>query len=430
MWRRIFTITLFLILLLFSSADGRERKIALLMKAAINPFFIKMKEGAEAYALEHGISLETFSLEFETDVEKQISIMKELIMDEKHGVIILAPTDSYRLVPVVKTALQRGVQVINIDNKLDRDTLKEYGIQIPFIGPDNFAAAKKVGTYVRFKLKGKGNVLIFEGLAGAENAILRKKGFVSGLGGGNIHILGYIPGEWHRDKAFNETISYFKTHREKVDAILCANDEMALGVVQALSLLDKKDIIVTGYDNLREVRLLMREKKIYATVEQNPYLMGYLGVKSAKMLMDNKKIPLHVEVPTTLVTYETFGKKVGIVLSQYPGKDYRSFIEALNRFALTLGEDIIYGKRGATPLSQINELIKRKVDAIIFVSGKERVSKEVIKIVKDAQIPLLILRPEGALKPLGIKALKMLRDYFIGWYHPPFHFNKSIIMTK
>ena len=95
-----------------STMAGNERTVALVMKALSNPFFIKMKEGAQAYAAREKIPLEVFGVERETDVEKQIGIMESLI-SRGYGAIVLAPADSIKLVPVCKKALENGITVID-----------------------------------------------------------------------------------------------------------------------------------------------------------------------------------------------------------------------------------------------------------------------------------------------------------------------------
>ena len=96
---------------------GNEKTVALVMKALSNPFFSKMEEGARVYAQEQNIRLEVFGVERETDIERQIGIVDNLIA-RGYGAIVIAPVDSKKLVPICKKAIDRGIVVINIDNPL------------------------------------------------------------------------------------------------------------------------------------------------------------------------------------------------------------------------------------------------------------------------------------------------------------------------
>ena len=129
---------------------ANEKTVALVMKALTNPFFSKMELGAKTYANRSNIPLEVFGLERETDVERQISIMENLIA-RGYGAIVIAPADSKQLVPVCQKAIASGIVVINIDNPLHTATLNEYNLTVPFVGPDNRAGAALVGAYLRKK---------------------------------------------------------------------------------------------------------------------------------------------------------------------------------------------------------------------------------------------------------------------------------------
>lgn len=169
-------IAVFCFLIVIPPAEaGNEKTVALVMKALSNPFFFKMKAGAREYAQEENIPLEVFGVERETDVERQIGIFENLI-SRGYGAIVIAPADSKRLVPVCKKALEKNIVVINIDNPLHRESMNQFGIDIPFVGSDNRLGAQMVGKYVKKKLKGRGRVIIIEGIRGVENADLRKKG--------------------------------------------------------------------------------------------------------------------------------------------------------------------------------------------------------------------------------------------------------------
>ena len=95
---------------LVSLADNEE-KIALVMKALSNPFFIKMREGAVGYAEKHDLLLEVFGIERETEVERQIGIVENLI-SRRYSAIVIAPADSKKLIPVCKKALEKGIVVM------------------------------------------------------------------------------------------------------------------------------------------------------------------------------------------------------------------------------------------------------------------------------------------------------------------------------
>src|SRR5476649_2611174 len=129
-------------------ADTPEKpKVALVMKSLANEFFLTMEDGAKAYQKTHAAQYDLIAngIKDETDTAAQIKLVEQMIVS-KVNALIIAPADSKALVPVLKKAVDAGILVVNIDNKLDEAALKEKGITIPFVGPDNRKGAKIVGT--------------------------------------------------------------------------------------------------------------------------------------------------------------------------------------------------------------------------------------------------------------------------------------------
>ncbi len=100
-----------------------KRRVALVMKTLTNPFFIEMEKGARRAQKELGAELLVKTASQETSIEQQVQIVEELIR-AKVDAIVIAPGDSLRLVPVLKTAQEAGIKIVNIDNRLDAEALE------------------------------------------------------------------------------------------------------------------------------------------------------------------------------------------------------------------------------------------------------------------------------------------------------------------
>lgn len=146
------------------NAPAHKPKVALVMKSLANEFFLTMETGAKDYQKHNSsqFDLITNGIKDETDTANQIRIVEQMIVS-KVDAIVLAPADSKALVPVVKKAVDAGIIVVNIDNRLDPDVLKSKDLNVPFVGPDNRKGAQKVGDYLAKKLKAGDEVGIIEG---------------------------------------------------------------------------------------------------------------------------------------------------------------------------------------------------------------------------------------------------------------------------
>lgn len=395
MFRLIRILTVFICIFVLSPTNALPHNrdtVALVMKALSNPFFSRMEEGARNYAHEEGITLEVFGVERETDVERQIGILENLIARE-YGAIIIAPTDSVRLVPICKKAIERGIRVINIDNPLHKPTMKTLGVAIPFIGPDNYAGGQMIGEYMKKKLNGKGRILVIEGIHGVENAEDRKNGFLSAVTNeSSIEIVSSQSANWHTDEAFSVAAEMLKENRP-IDAVFCANDSMAIGVLQAIDhLAITKPVFITGYDNIESIRAEIRNGNVHATIEQHPELMGAYGVEAARNLMEGTEVALSRSIPLDLITYETFGKKIVFSVSTMQNPFFSTMAENAKNAAVLFGMDLIIldaDNQDALQLVDITNALSKKPDMLIINPTNTESIIPGIEFAKEKNIPVI-----------------------------------------
>jgi ribose transport system substrate-binding protein len=288
------------------TSEPAKPKVALIMKSLANEFFKTMEEGARVHHTEHAedYDLTVVGIKDEQDVAKQIDYV-ELMMAQKVDAIVIAPADSKALVPVCKRAMDAGVIVINIDNKFDEAVLAEKGVKIPFVGPDNRKGARLAGDYLASKLKPGDHVAIIEGIPNAFNGIQRKLGFEDAMKAGGMTIVSSQSGYWEMAKA-EPIVSALVTEHADLKAVLCANDNMALGAVSAIKTAGKTDdILVIGFDNITAVQRLLKEGKILCTVDQHGDKLAIYGIEYALEMLGGKGTPSDKETPVDLITAET-----------------------------------------------------------------------------------------------------------------------------
>ncbi|CAN2040844.1 ribose transport system substrate-binding protein [Candidatus Magnetomoraceae bacterium gMMP-15] len=375
-----------------SAVAENHGKIALVMKALSNPFFLKMESGAKEYAVKNNIPFEVFGVERETEIERQIGIVDNLI-SRGYGAIVIAPADSKKLVPVCKKALEQGIVIINIDNPFHKETLKIHNISIPFVGSSNYNGASMVGNYIKQKLNGKGKVVVIEGIQGVENADLRKKGFIDAVtSNSEIKIVASESANWHTDEAFSLTARILQEHG-KIDAIFCANDNMALGAVQFFDMFGiAGQVLVGGYDNIEEVRNEMFNKRIHVTIEQHPELMGQFGVKLAARAVAGEKISDFTSTPLDLITYESFDKTIALSISYMKNSFFASITNGAKRAAELFGVKLAISDADnddAKQLFDIQKFIQKKVDLIIINPTNAETVSPAIKFASAAGIKII-----------------------------------------
>ncbi|MFQ6035914.1 MAG: sugar ABC transporter substrate-binding protein [Sedimentisphaerales bacterium] len=309
--RLIINVLTWCVVVVFILPSGCRRKadkprVALIMKSLANEFFKTMEEGARAHHKEHAEEYELIvvGIKNETDVAKQINFV-ELMIAQGLDAIVIAPADSKALVPVCKRAMQAGIIVVNIDNKFDTAVLADQGVEIPFVGPDNRKGARLAGEYLAGKLSPGDKVAIIEGAPNAFNGIQRKLGFEDAMKAAGMNIVSSQSGYWEMAKA-NQVVSALITEYSDLKAILCANDNMALGAVAALKAAGKSDdIMVIGFDNISAVQRLLVEGKILCTIDQHADKLALYGIQYALEMLQGKGRPSDRETPVDLITAES-----------------------------------------------------------------------------------------------------------------------------
>jgi ribose transport system substrate-binding protein len=278
--------------------------VALIMKSLANEFFKTMQEGAEAYAAQRGdLELRSWGIDNETDVEGQISLVEDAISQEVDAIVI-AMIDPQAILPKLKEAADAGIEVITIDVMPDQGTMEELGLDLPFIGPDNREGAKLSGDVLGEALGEGGQVFIIEGNPGVPNAEARKQGFMDSIDEYGLELLASETANWETEKALS-LVSDLITANPDVDGIMCANDSMALGAVQAVEAAGRTgEILVVGFDNISAAQELMREGKLLATVDQFADKQAAKGIEFAMNMLDGESYSGWVKTDVVLVLPE------------------------------------------------------------------------------------------------------------------------------
>jgi ribose transport system substrate-binding protein len=282
---------------------GAEKpKIALVMKSLANEFFSTMAEGANLHHKTNAAAYDLLAngIKNETDLAEQVNLVEQM-MARQVNAIVIAPADSKALVTVLKRAKEAGILVVNIDNKLDVDALKQADLQVPFVGPDNRAGARKVGEVIARHLKAADNVAIIEGIPTAFNGQQRRLGFEDAMKAAHIRVVSVQSGDWEMEKANSVATALLSEHPD-LKAILCANDNMALGAVSAIKAAGKTgQVLVAGFDNISAIRPLMDRGEVTATADQHGDQLAAFGIEAALKILRGEAAPADQTTPVDVI---------------------------------------------------------------------------------------------------------------------------------
>ena len=287
--------------------DNSAPKVALIMKSLANEFFVTMSEGATAHQQKNSdkYQLITNGLKDESDLAQQVVLIDQMIAAGVDAMVI-APADSKAIVPALARARDVGIIIVNIDNRLDESVLSEYQLNIPFVGPDNREGARKVAETLASKLSAGSEVAILEGVPTAFNSQQRRAGFEDAINASQLNIVTVQSAAWDQTKAVSLTSALLVKHPE-LKAIFCANDNMALGAISALTQAGKQDNIqVVGFDNISAAYDLVKNGKMFATADQHAGLLAVYGIEFALEALANPEQKLaDKQTPVDVITHES-----------------------------------------------------------------------------------------------------------------------------
>ncbi|MGB1885397.1 MAG: sugar ABC transporter substrate-binding protein [Gammaproteobacteria bacterium] len=282
--------------------------VALIMKSLANEFFVTMAEGAKAHQEKHSDQylLIVNGIKNEVDLAQQVALIDQMVA-ARVDAIVISPADSKAVVPALARARDAGISIINIDNRLDADALNDFKMDVPFVGPDNFRGAEMVGDFLGTHLPPAAAVAIIEGVPTAFNSRQRTAGFRQAMDNAGMSVVAQQSAQWDQTTAVTVTSALLVKHPE-LNAVLCANDNSALGAVAAIEQAGKRgQVQVVGYDNISAVQKLIRSGDMLATVDQHADLLAVYGIERALEALQTDEIPEDRATPLDLVTATTLG---------------------------------------------------------------------------------------------------------------------------
>ncbi len=258
-----------------------------------NPFFVAVRDGAQAEAKVVGINLIT--VDAQNDAAKQIAGVEDLIQ-KKVPVILLNPTDSDAVANVVKEAAAAGIKVISLDRAVNGAEVSSH------IASDNVAGGKMAGEFLVKTLGGKGNLVELEGIPGSSAARERGEGFDSVIGGQpGVKLVAKQPASFDRAQGLTVMENILQGNKD-IQGVFAQNDEMALGAQRAIEEAGLKNVVIVGFDATADGVAAVKAGKLAATVQQKPELIGKMGVDTAKLLIEGKPVDRNIPVPLALIT--------------------------------------------------------------------------------------------------------------------------------
>ena len=284
-------------------------KVGLITKTETNPFFVKMKEGAEAQAKAKGATLLTAAGAFDGDNEGQVTAIENMVNAGVQGILI-TPNEAKAIIPAIKKAQDAGVMVIALDSPLQPMEASD-----ALFATNNFVAGELIGKYAAAAMAGKTvKIAALDAAVGNPVAVLRHNGFLSGYGLSETDdtMTDYVmtpevvcSGDSRGDQAMGQTVmENCLIANPDINVVYTVNEPAAAGAYTALKAAGKeKDVLIVSIDGGCAGVQNIVDGMLAATSQQYPLMMAAMGVDAVvEYATTGKKASGYVDTGVTLIT--------------------------------------------------------------------------------------------------------------------------------
>ena len=245
-----------------AEAPTDEIRIGMTVPGLQFPFFVTMREDAEAAAAELGATI-VFA-DALNDEAKQAADVENFIAQGLDGILI-SPMTTDALVPTIERAVAAGIPVATVDRRANTDEV------LVHVGADNVEGGRAAARFIIDALGGSGTVIQLEGTPGASPAIDRKAGFDEVIAGSNIEVLVSQTAQFSRAEGQTVMENLIQAYPE-FDAVFGANDEMIIGAIEAMlgAGINVEDKVTVGFDATPDAFSYIEDGLLDATIDQFP----------------------------------------------------------------------------------------------------------------------------------------------------------------
>lgn len=258
-------------------------------------FYMTMFDGARKAAEELGAEIECNNPSSPSDAMVQVQQVEDMVA-KNIDVLVIVPNQPDTLSAALAKAHEKGITIVAADTDFD------YEYKVSYAGTGNEAAGSTVAEKLCEKLPENASVVVMRGPLGGVSFDQRVAGVTKTLEEKGVTILEVVDAESVADKAAAKTEDLIQKYGEKMNAIICLDDNMTPGAVTAIrqaNLTGK--ILVTGFDAGSSVLEMIKSGEVLLDVAQNPYDMGYEAVKAGAASHNGETVEPVIDTGVTVI---------------------------------------------------------------------------------------------------------------------------------
>jgi ribose transport system substrate-binding protein len=274
-----------------TSADN-PMTIAVFTKNRTNPAYEAFRIASDQIARSAGVKLIHLVPNKPDDVDEQKAMVDQVLKD-KPDAIIFIPVDDVAMIDSVKKLNDAKIPIVLVSNPLP-------GQFVTYVGADDFEIGYREARYLFEKLGGRGKIVVIEGTPAAPTNRERVRGYQRAFAEfPGIQVLGSGIGNYQQVDA-RRVMEKFLTEHAEIDAVLSANDSMALGVLEALKTANRTATVI-GINGILPAVKQIESGGMLASVDFNMFKIGCIAARAAVRSLKKEPLPEKVMLPAEVI---------------------------------------------------------------------------------------------------------------------------------
>ena len=274
------------------AAAADEMTIAVFTKNSTNPAYEAFRIASDQIARSTGAKIVHFVPNRPDNVDEQKAMVEQVLKDRPDAVIFI-PVDDVAMVDSVKKLNEAKIPVVLVSNPLP-------GSFVTYVGADDFEIGYREARYLFDKLGAKGKIVVIEGTPAAPTNRERLRGYQRAFAEfPGIEVLGSAVGNYQQADA-KAAMEKLLAEHPQIDAVLSANDSMALGVLEALKAANRSSIVI-GINGILPAVKQIETGAILATVDFNMFKIGCTATRAAVRHLRREPLPEKIILPAEVI---------------------------------------------------------------------------------------------------------------------------------
>jgi len=275
-----------------SGTEAADRTIAVFTKNTTNPAYEAFRIAADQVGRAAGVRVVHYVPKQPDNVDEQTAMVEQVLKDRPDAVLFI-PVDDVAMIAPVNKLNDAGIPIVLASNPLP-------GRFVTYVGANDEEIGYREARYLFDKLGGKGRIVIVEGTKAAPTNRERLRGYQRALADyPGITVLASGSGNYQQSDAKALMATFLAAHAE-IDAVLSANDSMALGVLEALKA-GNRTAIVIGINGILPAVKQIEGGNLLASVDFNMFKIGCAATRAAVRHLDREPLPDKVILPAEII---------------------------------------------------------------------------------------------------------------------------------